>query len=463
MASKKIACLGAGSLYFMSGIPDIILADGLSGSEICLYDIEREKARLMADACRRIAVSIGAGFKIKVASSLSEAVDSADFVVTSIGGSGADISSNVYSSYYHAVDMHISAKYGIHQIIGDTCGPAGMMMAFRSIPVYMEVCKEMEKRCPKAVLFNHSNPMAVLCRAMRKYSCIHTIGICHGVQAGILYAAKLLDVKPEELECTWVGTNHYYWFTSVFHKKEDMYPVLRERLIHTEKQEGRILSAELSRIYGYHIVYPSDDHIIEFYPFLTQFPSGQDLLPYGLAKSARAHGFDERQSFPVREPKTEKTRQEFFKKYKEILSGIKVPEQRVNKIYGEAIGSIIESIALGHRDIYILNIPNEGAIPNLPSHSIVEIEAVTDSRGVRPVVMGGAPPVLRGILEKRFVWQELVVDAGVKGDRNLALQALMVDEMAIIPEKAEKMLDELLVASKELLPQFFKKAGKIIL
>jgi len=458
MASKKIACLGAGSLYFMKAIPDIILADGLSGSEICLYDIEREKARLMADACRRIAVSIGADFKIKVASSLSEAVDSADFVVTSIGGSGADISSNVYSSYYHAVDMHISAKYGIHQIIGDTCGPAAMMMAFRSIPVYMEICKEMEKRCPKAVLINHSNPMAVLCRAMRKYSCIHTIGICSCVPGGIVYVAKLLGVKPEELECTWVGTNHYYWFTSVFHKKEDMYPVLRERLIHTEKQEMRSLSAALSRIHGY-VVYPADSHTIDFYPFLTQFPE-QDLLPYGLANVARAHGFDERQPFPVREPETEKTRQEFFKKYKEILSGIKVPEQRANKIYGEAIGSIIESIALGHRDIYMVNIPNEGAIPNLPSHAIVEIEAVTNSRGVRPVVMGAAPPFLKGILEKRFAWQELVVDAGVKGDRNLALQALMVDEMAIIPEKAEKMLDELLVASKELLPQFFKKAGK---
>ncbi|HOL21753.1 MAG TPA: hypothetical protein PLQ41_02710 [bacterium] len=460
MASKKIACIGAGSFHFMSAIPDILLADGLYGSEILLYDIEKEKARLMAGACRKVASSLGTGFKIKVASSLAEAVDCADFVLTSIGGSGADISSNVYSSYYHTMDMHIPAKYGIHQVIGDTCGPAGMMMAFRSLPVYMNICREIEKRCPKAILFNHSNPMAVLCRAMCKYSSVKVIGICHGVQAGIIYAAELLGVKPEELECTWVGTNHYYWFTGVFLGKKDMYPALKKKLRYAKKQEGRILSAELSRIYGYHIVYPNDDHIIEFYPFLTQFPSGQGSLPYGLAKSAKAHGFDEGAPFPVRESPTEKVRRDFFRNYKKILGGIKVPEQRVNKIYGEAIGSILESMALGKRDVYILNIPNSGAVPNLPVYAIVEIEAVTDSRGARPVIMGDAPPVLKGILEKRFVWQELVVDAGVKGDRNLALQALMVDEMAIIPEKAEKMLDELLVASKELLPQFFKKPGK---
>ena len=457
MASRKIACLGAGSLHFMSAIPDILLADGLSGSRIVLYDIENEKARLMAKACRGVADSLGTGFRIDPVASLAEALDCADFVLTSIGGSGADINSSVYSSRYHALDMYIPAKYGIHQVIGDTCGPAGMMMGLRSIPVYLHICREMEKRCPKAVLFNHSNPMAVLCRAMRKYSGIAVIGICHGVQAGVVYAAKLLGVKPEELECTWVGTNHYYWFTGVFRGKEDVYSLLRKRLKSAGKQENRELTAGLSQIYGYHIVYPSDDHAIEFYPFLAGVRGGQKSLPYGLAKSARVHGFDERHGMPRREPVTGKTRQEFFKNYKNILDGIKPPAERANKIFGEPTGSMLESVALGRRDVYIVNIANESAVPNLPSHALVEIEAVTDSRGVRPVFMGEAPPVLKGMLEKRFVWQELVVDAGAKGDRNLALQALMVDEMAIVPEKAEKMLDEMLLASRDLLPQFFQK------
>ncbi len=109
---------------------------------------------------------------------------------------------------------------------------------------------------------------------------------------------------------------------------------------------------------------------------------------------------------------------------------------------------------MGRRRVHIVNVPNNGAIPNLPDHAIMEIDGVTDSCGVRGIHMGEAPLYLKGLLEKRIAWQELVADAAVKGDRNLALQALLLDEMAIVPEKAEKMLDELLGASKDLLPQF---------
>jgi len=103
-----------------------------------------------------------------------------------------------------------------------------------------------------------------------------------------------------------------------------------------------------------------------------------------------------------------------------------------------------------------VNIPNKGAITNLPSDAIVEVEAVTDSTGVRPIHVGEAPIALAGLLQKRIAWQELVTDAGATGDRRLALQALMLDEMAIVPEDSERMLDELLEASRPMLPQFFR-------
>ena len=126
-----------------------------------------------------------------------------------------------------------------------------------------------------------------------------------------------------------------------------------------------------------------------------------------------------------------------------------------NSITGEGISSLIAAIAKGRRQVHIVNVANQGAIGNLPATAEVELEGVTDASGVRPIQTGQAPMVLKGLLEKRFVWQELVADAAVKGDRNLALQALLVDEMAILPEKAEAMLDELLLASRDLLPQFF--------
>jgi alpha-galactosidase/6-phospho-beta-glucosidase family protein len=136
-----------------------------------------------------------------------------------------------------------------------------------------------------------------------------------------------------------------------------------------------------------------------------------------------------------------------------------LPEPEVSYIRGEGIASLIKAIATGKRQVRIVNIPNRGAVPNLPEHAVLEVEGVTDSCGVRGVCAGDAPLSLMGILQKRIAWQELVADAGATGDRNLALQALLLDEMAIGPEESEAMLEELLAASKSLLPQFFRRRG----
>jgi alpha-galactosidase len=140
--------------------------------------------------------------------------------------------------------------------------------------------------------------------------------------------------------------------------------------------------------------------------------------------------------------------------FSERLDRYGLPEPEVSVIRGEGIASLIEAIATGRREVRIVNIPNQGAVPNLPDYSILEVEGVTDSCGVRGVYAGEAPLSLMGILQKRIAWQELVVEAAVKGDRSLALQAILLDEMAILPEKASAMLDELLSASRSLLPQF---------
>jgi alpha-galactosidase len=185
MSSKKIVCLGGGSLYFRTALADLVVTEGLAGSEIVLYDIDPEKTKLMAQLGKRLAEQSGTGMRVRVCTDLADAVDGADFAISSIGGVGKS-GGHVHSTSLHKQDLLIPARYGIYQIVGDTCGPAGMMMAFRSIPIYLSICREMERRCPKVVFLNHSNPMAVLCRAMIKYTDIeHVIGICHGVQGGI--------------------------------------------------------------------------------------------------------------------------------------------------------------------------------------------------------------------------------------------------------------------------------------
>lgn len=455
--NDKIVCLGGGSLYFKRVLPDLIANEELAGSEIVIYDIDGEKAERMAAAGRSLARSAVDPFTVKATTELAEAVEGADFAISSIGGSGAGSRGNVYASRLHNVDMRIPAQYGIEQVIGDTCGPAAMMMAFRSIPAYMEICEEMEKRCPDAILFNHSNPMAPLCKAVRKYTEIDVIGICHGVQAGLEYAAEILNCSLKELDAKWIGTNHYYWFTSVVKEGEELLPRLMEKLQKRESPPGKTLSAELSRIYGYPIVYPQDDHIVEFYPFLAQVKGGQEALPYDLAESAKDHGYDA--SEPSPSSSETPSREEFLRTYEEELGGMELPEKPSDPYTGEGIARMLGAIATGKRRTCIVNLANEGTIPNLSPEGEVEVEGVTDSSGITPLRMGEAPLQLKGILEKRFVWQELVADAAVRGDRQQALQALLADEMAIWPEEAEEMLEELLQASKGSLPQFFPQTN----
>lgn len=453
-------CLGGGSLYFPRLLNDVALEEDLTGSEVVLYDLDLEKVEIMAEFGRQLARTASGTLHIRATADLADAVEGADFAISSIGGSGASFTANVYESHYHSADMHIPTKYGIHQVIGDTCGPAGLMMGLRSIPAYIAICREMEKRCPQVILFNHSNPMAVLMRTLHKYTAITSIGICHGVQTGIVDAANLLDVPPDELECRWIGTNHYYWFTQMRHRGTDMLPELMHRTRTSKSPPHHALSSALSGVYGYRIAYPDDAHILEFYPFCTQVAQQADL-PYRLVASAKEHGYDASKPLPKRTRTTPNIRRRFLSQYKAILADTQMPREKDNTVTGEGVAAIIAAMATGRRTICIANIANQGAIPNLPATAEVEVEAVTDSSGLRPVVMGEAPPLLKALLEKRFVWQELVADAAVTGDRTKALQALLVDEMAIVPEKAQAMLDELLKSSKDLLPQFFPRTERV--
>jgi alpha-galactosidase len=452
--SKKIVCLGAGSHYFSRALVDIAVMEGLSGSEVTLYDIDFEKAQLMAKLGKRFAREAGTRVKMRACQSLVEAVDGADFAVSSIGGSGPSLG-GVYATAAHSADVMIPAKYGIYQIVGDTGGPAGMMMGLRSIPVYLSICTEMERRCPEVVVLNHSNPMAVLCRAMLKYSGIRkVIGICHGVQGGIMQLASLLGVQPEELEVVWIGTNHYYWFTRIRLHGRDVYPQAMAKARALRHPHGEQMSARLSEIYGHRLVYQEDGHALEFYPFLAQTQDPTNL-PYGYGERVGPRYQDLSIEAPgLSKAEQAKLRAEGLKEFAKRLSQRGLPEPEMSFIRGEGIASLIEAIATGKRQVRILNLPNQGVVPNLPDHAVLEVEGVTDSQGARGIYAGEAPLSLMGLLQKRIAWQELVVEAGVKGDCGLALQALLMDEMAILPEQSAQMLNELLAASKDLLPQF---------
>jgi len=459
-----IACLGGGGWYFTRPIADFAICDDIHGSEIALYDIDRDRAELMAKTGRRLSREAGARLRFKNAQSLAEAINGSDFILCSIGGAGASGTSGYYESPVHLADNMISAKYGVPQVVGDTCGPSAMMAAFRSVPIYLSICREVERRAQHAVLLNHANPMAVLCRAMNKYSRVNcVIGICHGVQAGIAHAASILDIPATELETIWIGTNHYYWFVRMRHKGVDVMPTFWKRVRRCEPAEGHKMTADLSRMYGYWIVYPGDDHVIEFYPYLAQVKDPTDDLPFRLSESLYGKRMKSlyagKQSIEdLRKADHAVSRKNMLKNYTQALKKVTLPENPEDPIKGEGTARLIGDIATGRRSVYICNVPNHGAVSNLPGEAVLEVEAVTDSAGVRPLRMGDAPLPLEALLRKRIAWQEMVVDAAVKGDKKLALQVMQVDECAIPSKAAKKMLDELFANNKGMVPTFERRS-----
>ena len=458
----KIACLGGAGFYFSRPLGDIAVCEDLHGSDIALYDIDHDRAEMMADLTRRFSSEAGAKLKVTVARTLARAVDGCDFAVSSIGGAGASGASGYYESPVHLGDRMICAKYGIPQVIGDTAGPVAMMAAFRSVPIHLDICRALERRAPNAVLINHANPMAVLCRAMVKYTDVRcAIGLCHGVQHGIQVAAKVLDLQPNELDVVWIGTNHYYWFTRIACRGKDLLPEFWKRVKKQKPAEGSGLSAALSRVYGHWIVYPQDDHIIEFYPYLTQGLDPMDL-PFGMGESRHAKRMEplytgEESVEDLRERDRAVSREEMLAEYSERLKRVRLPARSDDSVTGEGIARLMANIATGRRGVHICNVPNRGAVPNLPVEAVLEVEVVTDSMGVRPLYMDEAPRALKALMDKRVAWQELVVDAAAQGDRRLALQAMQVDEQAIPPRESERMLRELMANNAGLLPTFEKK------
>ena len=455
----KIACIGGAGWYFTRPIADFCLCRELHGSEIALFDIDNDRARLMARMGERLSCEAGADLRFTVAAGLAEAVEGADFVLASVGGAGASGAAGYYESPVHLGDKVICAKYGIPQIVGDTAGPAAMAAAFRSVPIYLDICREIEQRAPRAVMLNHANPMAILCRAMVKYSQVRcVIGICHGVQAGIRYAAEILGVPPSELQTVWIGTNHYYWFTRICHRGRDVMAEFLEKARAHQPEGHRQLTAALSQVYGYWIVYPEDDHIIEFYPYLAQVKD-PTILPFGLGETHHGKRVQKLYSGEetleeIRQRDAALSREEMLKQYGARLDEVQLPEAVSDPLLSEGTAQLISDIATGRRNVHICNIPNQHAVSNLPREAVLEVEAVTDSMGVRPLWMGEAPPALEALLRKRIIWQELVVDAAVKGDRKLALQAMQVDETAIPPTESEQLLNELLENSRGMLPTF---------
>ncbi len=399
----------------------------LSGSKITLMDLDPESLKISAKLAKRMVRERKADLEIESTTDRKAALESADFVITTILVGGLGICKS---------DIDIPMKYGVYQTVGDTVGPGGLIRALRTIPAMVEIAKDMEKICPDAWLFNYSNPLTCLSIAVRETTGIKMAGLCHGIRGTVRAIASFLGTTPDKMTYLAAGVNHLTWILDMGISGKDCYPRLRE-MLRTTDLPGWPISSKLFRIFGY-FPSPGDRHIAEFFPyFLT------DRTEKGAKYGLRLREIDR-----MMEDKRERTKMLLAQAEGSLpLGDLTAPS-------GEEVIRIIESIVDNRNDEFVVNIPNDGFVPNLPRGAIIETHALVGSHGMRGIHVGNLPDPLAAITHHRIIQQELTARAALNGDRQLALQALLLDPMIGSVEDAESMLDELLLASSRYLPQF---------
>jgi alpha-galactosidase len=427
MSAKKIVLIGAGSMVFSSGLMrDLVLTDDFAGSTVWLVDIDKMALEVMTRIARRMVDVKGASLRIESTVDRREALPGSDFVITTIAVGGHEA---------WRADLEIPLRHGIVQTVGDSVGPGGLARAFRHVPVLAGVARDMEELCPNAWLFNYSNPMSILCRAVQKVSSIRGVGLCHGMIHTRDFLADYLEVSRNDVQILVAGVNHLTWVTSFLVGGQDGYPLLRQTLARKGPRD-RPAAFKLFEIYGF-FPGPGHSHVQEFYPY---FVSGSE--------QDRALWLVEQNDIGAREAQREQRWQHYVGQ-----SEGRVPIQL--RPSGENVTDIMLSLMKSTNNIFAVNLPNRGYITNLPREGIVEISAVVNGAGMHGIGAGDLPLGLAIDLQARISQQELAVDAALTGDRDLAFQAMLADPMVTNIQDAESMLGELLAAHAGHLPQFF--------
>jgi alpha-galactosidase len=439
----KITFIGGGSLVWGTDLlTDMALTVPLHGSTVALHDIDQAALDLMARMGRKISDQAGAGFRFETATDLAAGVSGADVVVDCVGIGGLEAM---------RADLEIPARYDVMQPVGVNVGPAGINRALRHIPHILTVCRTMEAACPGAWLLILSNPVTQLTWAATRETPIRTIGICHEILHTRYRLAQSLGLRPESLWFRLAGINHLPWITEWRIDGQDGHAFLREWLerhgARRFAQDNLVNSCDsvfedrhavkftLFELYGV-LAGAGDRHVAEFFPHFIRRETGWGR-DYGVELTTVAH----------REERHARARARLLR----CLDG-QEPLPLTHSV--EEVAEMISALQGGPTGRFIVNLPNRGQIPNLPTGAVVESFAVIDRAGVHPEMLAPLPPGPAAVCANHLAEQALTVEAAIEGDRRKALQALCMDPAIQIWSTAAPMLDEMLEATRAYLPQF---------
>jgi alpha-galactosidase len=461
----KIVIIGAGSAIFGLGtLAALMRSPGLragpqrQGATLSLVDLNAEGLALINTLARRMNIEWDAGLTIVSSTRREEVLSDADFVIVSIEVGPRE------GTWQR--DWEIPLQFGVRQPYGENGGPGGLAHTLRQVPEMLAIARDMERLCPDAWLINFTNPLPRLCLATSRYSHIKTVGLCHQINTaymmvGVALAKKLgVDVPPgvssdahpdiwpkarhvaeqvkPMVDVKAAGLNHFTWILDLRDRRtgEDLYPAFREAFL-AMPADFEPLTRDIFQITGLCPV-PGDSHLAEYLPWCHD-PQTRPWEKYNL--------------YIYEWARAEAKRSELWQTIEAMAKG-RAPIEPLRDAPSEGAAEIIEGL-LGHETYRAaVNIPNQGHISNLPEGAIVELPAMVGGWGIRGLNVGPLPEAVAELCRREVAVASMSVDAAVTGDRQMALQALLLDPCIDDIDTARVILDAYLVEYTDYLPQF---------
>jgi len=430
---RKFAFIGAGSYVFTRElVKDILSYPHFQDSVIALMDTDGERLETIEKAVRRIVEAGRYPATIVATRNREEALEGADGVLCTIKVGGLQAAVH---------DIEIPMKYGVDINVGDTIGPAAIFRAIRTIPVMLDICRDIERLCPGAVLLNYTNPMSMLCRAMQLTSKVQAIGLCHSVQDCAAQMERWLGLAPEQLHYTCAGINHQAWYLTLSVDGKDAYPLLRRAM---EKPE--IYNEELVRndmlLHLDYMVTESSGHNSEYSAWYRKRP---DLIEryctHSTGNNPGLHGMGARERDWKQEILAFSQKAEI-----ELGQGHEYAARIFNACFGD--GRLVR---------FNGNVLNHGAIENLPWDACVEVPMLASPDGLNVTRVGPLPPQLQILNATNAACHALAVDGALERDRRKIYHAVCHDPLTaavLTLSEIKAMVDEMFEAEKDDLPEY---------
>jgi alpha-galactosidase/6-phospho-beta-glucosidase family protein len=439
----RIVLTGGGSVNWTPRIlNDLMLTPGLENAEYIIHDIDPSAASRIVTLGNLLKKKRGHSCSLAQTISQEEAYTGADFVIITISTGGFDAMAH---------DLKIPEEYGIYATVGDTVGPGGWSRAWRNVPVFEKIAKNISKYSNNAFVLNYTNPMSVLTKVFYETTSLRTVGLCHGLFEVYKTLMGIFGLKSEkEIKVRFGGVNHFFWVIDLDINGQDGYALLAEKtrgkisfsdLVRECYTDGagfhsdKYVTAELYETFGY-LPYVGDRHICEFLPYYLT----SDIKRLKEYKLKRTH-IEERIK-----GKEEKTLQ-----LDEYINGKKnLADERSRETAADIIGSIVN----GSEFIDVVNLPNSGQILNLPEGSVVETLGVVNKFGFTPVCCGKLPDPILDLVLPHAVNQNVLTKAALKRDAEKAFEALYNDPQCahLSYKKIREMGKRLIEANKKYIP-----------